>query len=216
MGNSDFIRPHFMFATGIENSYPTIALPDGTTARRQMAKCGPLPALAEDFELVKELGIDFLRYGPPYYQVHSGPGRYDWAFADETFATLRELGITPIVDLCHFGVPDWLGNFQNPDFPALFAEYARAFAAATRGSSCYTPVNEIFIAALFSARFGWWNERLTSDAAFVTAIKHLCQANLLAMEAILGGPARRRVHPERDQPSTSMPRTRRASRAAGS
>jgi beta-glucosidase len=27
----------------------------------------------------------------------------------------------PIVDLCHFGVPDWIGNFQNPDFPELFA-----------------------------------------------------------------------------------------------
>ena len=36
--------------------------------------------------------------------------------------------IAPIVDLCHFGVPDWLGNFQNPDFPALFAQYAKAFA----------------------------------------------------------------------------------------
>ena len=29
-----------------------------------------------------------------------------------------------IVDLCHFGVPDWIGNFQNSDWPKLFAEYA--------------------------------------------------------------------------------------------
>ena len=36
--------------------------------------------------------------------------------------------MTPIVDLCHFGVPDWIGNFQNSDWPKLFAEYAEAFA----------------------------------------------------------------------------------------
>ena len=29
------------------------------------------------------------------------------------------------------------------------------------------------------------NEQLTSDRAFVTALKHLCQANVLAMRAIL-------------------------------
>jgi beta-glucosidase/6-phospho-beta-glucosidase/beta-galactosidase len=49
----------------------------------------------------------------------------------------------------------------------------------------YTPVNEIYIAATFSANFGWWNERQRSDRAFVTALKHLCQANVLAMQAIL-------------------------------
>jgi beta-glucosidase/6-phospho-beta-glucosidase/beta-galactosidase len=49
----------------------------------------------------------------------------------------------------------------------------------------YTPVNEIFIAATFSAQFGWWNERLATDRAFVTALNNLCKANVLAMHAIL-------------------------------
>jgi hypothetical protein len=31
------------------------------------------------------------------------------------------MDVSPIVDLCHFGVPDWIGSFQNPDFPRLFA-----------------------------------------------------------------------------------------------
>ena len=82
----------------------------------------------QDFGLVKELGIEFLRYGAPYYKTHLSPGKYDWAFTDETFNELKHMHITPIVDLCHFGVPDWLGNFQNPDFPEHFAEYAGAFA----------------------------------------------------------------------------------------
>ncbi|HEX2528452.1 MAG TPA: hypothetical protein VHL31_19400, partial [Geminicoccus sp.] len=83
------------------------------------------------------------------------------------------------------GLPDWLGSFQNPDFPRHFAEYARAFAERYPWVHLFTPVNEIFITAMFSARYGWWNERLFTDDAFVRAIKHLCQANVLAMEAIL-------------------------------
>src|SRR5581483_254955 len=114
-----------------------------------------------------------------------GPGKYDWSFADETLHALREQKVTVIADLCHFGVPDWIGNFQNPDWPKLFVEYADAFARRYPWLRFYTPVNEIFIAATFSAQFGWWNEQLRSDRAFVTALKHLCQSNVRRMHAIL-------------------------------
>jgi beta-glucosidase/6-phospho-beta-glucosidase/beta-galactosidase len=176
----------FMFATGIENSYPTIQLPGGSIKRvDEMEKCCHYKNWERDFELTKEQGIEFLRYGPPYYKTHTGPGQYDWDFTDATFNRLKELDITPIVDLLHFGVPDWMGNFQNPEFPELFAEYAGAFAERFPYLQLYTPINEIFITALFSAQYGWWNERLTSDRAFVTALKHLCKANVMAMHAIL-------------------------------
>ena len=176
----------FMFATGIENSYPTIPMPDGTTKRvDEMEKTMHYQHWKQDFRLVNDLGIEFLRYGPPYYKTHLAPGQYDWHFTDATFNELKELGITPIVDLCHFGVPDWLGNFQNPDFPEYFAEYALAFAKRFPYLQLYTPINEIFIAAIFSAQYGWWNECLRTDTAFVTALKHLCKANVMAMHAIL-------------------------------
>src|SRR4051812_5835578 len=111
-----------MFCTGIENSTPTIH--NGRTRIDQMELCGHYARWRDDFSLVQEMGIEFLRYGPPLYRTFLGPGRYDWTFADETFAELKRLNITPIVDLCHFGVPDWIGNFQNPDWPELFAQYA--------------------------------------------------------------------------------------------
>lgn len=105
----------FLFATGIENSYPTILLPNGKEKRiDSMEKTCHYQNWKTDFDLVKSLGIEFLRYGVPYYKTHTGPGRYDWSFADEVFAYLKKIGITPIVDLCHFGVPDWIGNFQKP------------------------------------------------------------------------------------------------------
>ena len=49
----------------------------------------------------------------------------------------------------------------------------------------YTPVNEMYICATFSARYGWWNEQMTSDKGFVTALKHIVKANVLAMQTIL-------------------------------
>ncbi len=173
----------FLFATGIENSNPTIH--QGRTRVDEMELCGHYRHWRKDFECVEALGIRFLRYGPPIYRCYLGPERYDWSFADETFGVLRQRQITPIVDLCHFGVPDWIGNFQNPDFPRLFAEYAAAFARRFPWVQLYTPVNEMYVCAQFSARFGWWNEQLADDRSFVTALKHIVQANLMAMHAIL-------------------------------
>jgi len=175
--------PLFLFATGIENSIPTIQ--NGRVRRDQMEECGHYLHWERDFELVEELGIRFLRYGPPLYRTFLGPGRFDWEFTDLTFARLRARDIVPIVDLCHFGVPDWIGDFQNPDFPDLFAEYAGAFARRFPWVQLYTPVNEMFICATFSAATGFWNEQLRSDHAFVTALKHIVKANVLAMHAIL-------------------------------
>ncbi|TNC46867.1 glycosyl hydrolase family protein [Rubellimicrobium rubrum] len=173
----------FIFATGVENSYPTIR--SGTHRVDEMEKCGHYTHWKRDFECVVELGIEFLRYGPPIHTTWLGPGRYDWEFADLTFAEMKRLRIMPMVDLCHFGVPDWIGNFQNGDFPDLFAIYARDFAARFPWVQLYTPVNEMFICATFSGRNGWWNEQMTSDQGFVTALKHLVKANVLAMQAIL-------------------------------
>ena len=175
----------FMFATGIENSYPTILLPNGQVKRvDELEKTNHYNLWRRDFELTKEMGIEFLRYGPPYYKTHLGPEKYDWEFSDLTFTALREMGITPIVDLCHFGVPDWIGGFANPDFPHLFANYARAFALRFPHIQYYTPVNEIYVAALFSGQLGWWNDRLTGDRNFVTILKNLCKANIMAMHRL--------------------------------
>jgi hypothetical protein len=172
-----------MFATGIENSAPTID--GGRTRRDQMAELGHYARWREDLALVKELGCDALRYGPQLHATLRGDGHHDWTFADETFAEVRRLGITPIVDLCHFGVPDWIGDFQNPDLPALFAAYAGAFARRFPWVQLYTPVNEMFITAVFSAKYGWWNEQRHDDRSYVTAIRNIVRANVLAMQAIL-------------------------------
>ncbi|QYE35662.1 MULTISPECIES: family 1 glycosylhydrolase [Sphingosinicellaceae] len=173
----------FMFATGIENSNPTIN--GGRTRIDELESCGHYRYWKTDIDLVQEMCISYLRYGPPLHRTWLGDGRYDWEFADLAFAEIYRKNIVAIVDLCHFGLPDWLGNFQNSDFPKLFARYAADFATRYPFIQFYTPVNEMFICALFSAKYGWWNEEGVTDQTFVTALKNLVRANVLAMRAIL-------------------------------
>ncbi|HEX3533425.1 MAG TPA: family 1 glycosylhydrolase, partial [Gemmatimonadaceae bacterium] len=151
----------------------------------EMERCGHYDRWREDFGLARELGVQALRYGPAYYKTHVGPNKFDWTSADDPIVDLRDRGMELIADLCHFGVPDWLGGFQDPAFPVLFAAYARAFARRYPWVRYYTPVNEIFISASFSALRGAWNEALADEGAFARALRNLCMGHELAVEAIL-------------------------------
>ena len=186
---SDVDRQPFMFAVGIECSYPTI---DGGRRIDQYESTGHYEHWKKDLSLVRELGLRYLRYGPPLHKVWLGPGKYDWDFLDAALAEMQRLDIEPIIDLLHFGLPDWINDadrerpcFQNPDWPERFADYADAFAARYPHVRYYTPVNEIYVTALFSGLYGWWNERRADDAAFVTNVKHCVRASHLSMRRIL-------------------------------
>ena len=176
-------RPgNFMFATGIECSYPTID--QGKTRRDELEECGHYQHWQKDLHLVKDLGLNVLRYGLPYHRIHLDAGRFDWSFADEVMHEMQRLEITPILDLMHFGVPDWLGNFQNPELPIHFADYCAAVADRYPWVRYYTPVNEIYVTARVSAKDGIWNEQLKSDRAFVTAMKHIVAASILGTQSL--------------------------------
>jgi beta-glucosidase len=71
-----------------------------------MESCGHYRRWQEDFALVEEMGIGYLRFGPPIHKTWLGAGKYDWEFADQTFADLKRRNIVPIVDLCHSGIQD--------------------------------------------------------------------------------------------------------------
>ncbi len=172
----------FMFAVGIECSCPVI---EGNQRVDQLRDTGHYELWQTDLKLVRELGLRYLRYGPPIYRTWLDKDKYDWSFLDPVMHEMRRLGIVPIIDLCHFGLPDWLKDFQNPEWPLHFGDYAHAFAERYPWVRYYTPVNEIYVTAQFSGAFGWWNERLMSQTAFVTNIKHCVKASILAMQRIL-------------------------------
>jgi beta-glucosidase/6-phospho-beta-glucosidase/beta-galactosidase len=171
----------FILATGIECSAPTI---NGGIRRDQIVLSGHRDRFGEDFAAVRALRLRYLRYGVPFHVVARDADRHDWEWTDRALRGLRDAGIEPIVDLLHFGVPDRLSGFGDPRLPSVFLEYVRRFADRYPWVRWYTPVNEPFITALFSARFGWWNEAGTRDRTFVQALDNTVACAIGGMDVI--------------------------------
>ena len=153
----------------------------------------------EDFELREGAGHRATcATGRRCYRTHLGPGRYDWGFADETFHALRGDGHhadrrpVPLrrarLDR-RFPEPG-LAAATSPSTPAPSPSASRGCATTRRSTRSSSP-------PLFSAQYGWWNERLTSDRAFVTALKQPVPGQRAGDARDPGGPARRHLHPER-------------------
>jgi beta-glucosidase/6-phospho-beta-glucosidase/beta-galactosidase len=173
----------FIFATGIECSYPTTE--NGRWRRDEMWATRHYHRWPQDFDLAREVGVTHIRYGPPLHLALVGPERYDWSWTDEPMRDLEQFGPEPIVDLCHFGVPTWLGNFQNPELVDALADYAGAFARRYPWVRFYTPVNEMYVCARHSALDGRWNEELRDEGAFVRAVVNLASASIAMTDAIV-------------------------------
>jgi beta-glucosidase/6-phospho-beta-glucosidase/beta-galactosidase len=113
--------------------------------------------------------VKALRWGIPWYRVEPEQGVFDWRWTDEVLPYLvHDLGITPIVDLMHYGCPFWLEReFANPRYPEAVASYAAAFAERYRGlARWYTPLNEPVMNALMCGRRGLWPPYLRGDAGY--------------------------------------------------
>jgi beta-glucosidase len=171
----------FVTGTGIECSAPII---EGGIRMDELAKTGHYEHVDQDIRLVRELGVRYLRYGIPIQLVNPAPGRFDWDFADRAMGAMQREGIVPIVDLLHFGLPDDVPGFGDRTFPERFAAFAAAVAERYPWARYYTPVNEPFITALFSAKKGYWNERASDDRSFVRAMLNVARCAVRASEEI--------------------------------
>lgn len=131
------------------------------------------------------LGVTHWRYGMPWRLTEVEPGRYDWHLWDRALAACERHGLTPVVDLCHFGLPDhYPAGFSDRAWVDGFVRYVEAFLERYPEPRWFTPVNEPYITALHSAYLGMWNERRSSDAAFGRALAHVTLANLEALARI--------------------------------
>ncbi|SED52433.1 family 1 glycosylhydrolase [Ruania alba] len=128
-----------------------------------------------DLGLAAEVGAEFMRWGIPWYRINPAPGQWDWTWLDGVMARFAELGIRPIVDLLHYGTPEWLeGEFAHPDYPQRAAEYAVAVAERYADTvTDYTPVNEPMIHARFCGELGYWPPYLTGEAGLTRMIAAL-------------------------------------------
>ena len=184
----------FMFATGIENSYPTIA---GGVRIDQMEQVRPLRALARRPPLVRDLGIHYLRWGPALHRRFSRRAAMTGPGPTRSWPRCTDWTSIPSSTCAISACPTGWATSRTPTSPATSPNTPSAFAARYPHAKYWTPVNEILITTLFSAKYGWWNEMLTTDEAYVRATLNVCRANLLAMQAILATRPRRHLHPER-------------------
>jgi hypothetical protein len=176
--------PDFAVACGEEASDPTVFHEGSLVRVDELEASGHLRNQDTDLATVAGLGVRMWRYGMPWRLVEPRPGEYDWTLWDRAFEACRRHGLVPVVDLCHFGLPDHYPGFCDRAWVAGFARYVDAFLARYREPTFFTPVNEPMITAMCSGLFGIWNDRRSSRADYMSALAHVTLANLEAVERI--------------------------------
>jgi beta-glucosidase/6-phospho-beta-glucosidase/beta-galactosidase len=121
-----------------------------------------------------DAGCRTIRYGIRWHVVNPQPNVWDWTSVDGPMELMRHLGMEPIVDLFHFGVPTWMGpGVMTSIFPDFQAELCRAFARRYPWIRWYTPTNEPYIMAQFGGENGAWFPYEHGPHNFVRALRNV-------------------------------------------
>jgi beta-glucosidase/6-phospho-beta-glucosidase/beta-galactosidase len=139
-----------------------------------------------DILRAKEAGCRVVRYGIRWHVVNPRPHEWDWSSVDGPMELMRHLEMEPIVDLFHFGVPEWLGTGVLtsifPDFQAaLCGEFARRYPWVR----WYTPTNEPYIMAQFGGETGAWYPYGLGSQTFVQALRNVARGLCEGWEEIV-------------------------------
>jgi beta-glucosidase/6-phospho-beta-glucosidase/beta-galactosidase len=176
----------FLWATGIEDTFVPQSRP-GLRPLDEYALMGHYEHWREDLALTRELGVQAIRWGVPWYRVEPRPGAFDWSWTDQVLPYIvEELGVSVILDLMHYGTPLWLErSFASPEYPRRVAAYARAVAERYRGLiHGYTPLNEPLVNADFCGRRGVWPPYLRGDRGYLAVMLNLAQGMVATAEAL--------------------------------
>ena len=194
-----FTEGPFVWAVGIENTIIGSTLRSGGTLN-EYRLTGHVDRCRADLDLAAASGATAIRYGIPWHEANPEPGRFVWDWADQTLPYASEtLGMEVILDLVHYGTPEWLaGSFADPSYPDAIAEYAAALASRYRGSiRAYTPFNEPLVAASFCGLRGVWPPYLTGDPGWTTLVTSVIEGVQETTRAIRrADPAAEIVHVE--------------------
>jgi beta-glucosidase/6-phospho-beta-glucosidase/beta-galactosidase len=186
---ADLLKPEardFIWAAGIEDTFvPQVRR--GHRALDEYELMGHYQHWREDLALGRELGLNAMRWGVPWYKVEPEPGKFDWRWTDEVIPYLVEdLKINPVLDLMHYGCPFWLKReFANKDYPEYVARYAAEFARRYKGLvKWYTPLNEPIINALMCGMRGLWAPYLKGETGYIRVMLQLAKGIIRTVKAI--------------------------------
>ena len=175
----------FRWAVGIENTF----VPQTRAGHRPLDEYELMDHYRlwrEDLDLAADLGISTIRYGIPWYKVNPRPGVFDWSWTDAALEHIDRKGLTPIIDLMHYGTPLWLENhFVNASYPRRVAEYAARFAERY-GSIVrwYTPLNEPAVTATYCGREGRWPPYLAGNDGYVKVLLSLAEGMIRTAQVL--------------------------------
>jgi beta-glucosidase/6-phospho-beta-glucosidase/beta-galactosidase len=184
----DILSSPFIWAAGIENTFIPQARP-GLRALDEYELTQHYKLWKSDFDLVAEAGVKVLRWGIPWYRVQPALDRWDWEWTDKALDYLVNVkGITPILDLMHYGTPLWLENsFINSSYPQHVAEYAYAVAARYKTLvQYYTPLNEPMVNVDMCGRKAEWPPYLSGDDGYVKLTLALAKGIVHTTQAVKG------------------------------
>ena len=176
----------FVWATGIEDTFIPHVRP-GLRALDEYELTQHYQLWKRDFDLVAETGVKYLRWGIPWYRVQPAPDRWDWEWTDQALDYLVNIkGITPILDLMHYGTPLWLENsFINASYPHRVAEFAHAVVRRYKALvRYYTPLNEPMVNADMCGNKAEWPPYLSGDDGYVKLTLALAKGIILTTQAI--------------------------------
>ena len=153
---------------------------------------------ADDFRLLRDLGIRTVRDGLRWHLIEGRPGVYDWSSFLPMLKAGVDTGTQVIWDLCHWGLPPDIDIFSI-DFIDRFAAFAGAAARVvqqhTDSIPFFCPVNEISFWSWVGGDVGAFYPHATQRASELK--RQLVQASLSAIRAIREvDPRARFVQPE--------------------
>lgn len=139
----------------------------------------------DDLNLFHELGIKTIRF-PVLWEklVAKKKDIPDFRYTNTRMKRLSNLFMEPIAGLLHHGSGPSFTNLLDPDFPALFADYAFQVADQYPWIKYYTPINEPLTTARFSGLYGYWYPHKQSNHLFLKMFLNQIKAIILAMKAI--------------------------------
>ena len=176
----------FLWATGIEDTFITAPWPKTGRTLDEYELTGHYDRWHADLGLMRDLGVRAARYGIPWHRIQPRRDAWEWDFVDRAVDRLLELGVEPIIDLVHYGLPSWIENaYLHPDFGDLMADYATRVAERLRGRvHAYTPLNEPRITAWYCGRLGWWPPHRRGWRGFVAVMLGACRGIVKTVHAL--------------------------------
>jgi beta-glucosidase len=176
----------FIWATGIEDTFITAPWPKTGRTLDEYELTGHYDRWHADIGLMRDIGVSAARYGIPWHRIQPRRGAWEWDFVDRAVDRLLELGIEPIIDLVHYGLPPWIEHaYLNPNFPSFMADYAGRVAERLRGRVfAYTPLNEPRITAWYCGRLGWWPPHRRGWRGFVAVMLGACRGIVETVRAL--------------------------------